>query len=108
MTTLRILNISNTKISNIFPLANLPLEILVMSSTDVQDLSPITNMPLQILEITKSPIINLNILIRMDIHSLIFDPWNFDAEQLNNLRLNGYQKKQYWKGFEDEIWSKCQ
>jgi len=108
--TLRELGLIRTKVSDLSPIQNLPLDILLIGGTDVRDLSPITNMPLRVLHIVDTVITNLDVIFQTDINYLDFDLNDFSKEQIEKLRnskieiFNGYKHERFWREYDEGLW----
>ncbi|MDD2599621.1 MAG: hypothetical protein PHO37_10390 [Kiritimatiellae bacterium] len=80
------LNLSNTKVSDLKPIAHIPLKELQINGTLIKDLSSITGMPLRYLSIRGISVTNIGVLSKMHIQDIEFSPELLSEDQLNILR----------------------
>lgn len=100
------LDISHTLVTNLHPIAGLPITRLRLRSTAVSDLSPLTKIPLKRLDIVRTMVSDLSPLRGLHFESIVLTPsliqegWNALRFNESLSTINGWPVEIFWPRFD--------
>jgi len=100
------LNLYDTPVSDLSPLCGMPLRDLFLNRTKVSDLTPLRRLPLELLVITETPVEDITPLKDLALKWFYFDSKrvSIGVDVLRNMKslqlINGYPPSKFWPQYE--------